>query len=181
MAADEVAEGGVAAKVTPSEDGGGEPNPSGVATPERGDDRDGFVFAEETVFRYEAVTGDADFSAAGPARRLDSQSTSGPQPEKITTSPRVAVIGEDHRHHVVRLTGLATDVDEHEKRAAQQPAPASAIQPQRRPEHRQREPSRRAANAEQRSLPIVTSRRSGDTRCHLDHRSLAGNRRRRSL
>ncbi len=81
MGSDEVADGGVAAKVTPSEDGGDQPKPSGVATPEGDGDRDGFVFAEEAVFGYEAVTGDADFSG-GTGVQVVQPIALGPQPER---------------------------------------------------------------------------------------------------
>src|SRR5512144_2055022 len=104
MAADEVAEGGVAAKVTPSEDGGGEPNPSGVATPERGEDRDGFVFTEETVFRYEAFICDADLGCGTGTQVGEPIDVGSPTREDYDLA-RGAVVGEDHRHHVVSLTG----------------------------------------------------------------------------
>jgi hypothetical protein len=116
MTSDEVAACGIRAEVTPSEDGGGEPNSSGVAAPECNEDCDSFVFAEETVFGYEAVPGDADFfgrAGAQVGQPIDVRSPT----RKDHDLAAVAVIGEDHRHHVVRLTGLATDVDEHEKRA----------------------------------------------------------------
>jgi hypothetical protein len=117
MASDEVAECGIGVKVTPSEDGGGEPNSSGMAAPERDEDRDGFVFAEEPVFGYEAVTPDADFPGRTGAQ-VGQPIDVGPPTREDHDLAAVAVIGQDHRHHVVWSTGLATDVDEHEKRAA---------------------------------------------------------------
>ena len=104
-------------------------------------------------------------SRAGPARKLRSQSASGPHPETDHDLARVAVVSEDHRHHVVRLTGLATDVYQHEERAAQHPAFVAVIQPQRGPENRQRQPSRHAAKPEPGPVPIPSGRRR-NTRSH---------------
>src|SRR4051794_9537448 len=91
MFSDEVAERGIASEVTPTEDGGGESNPPRVAAPERDDDRDGFVFAEETVFRYEVVAGDADFSG-GASAQVGHPIGIGPPPREDHDLASVAVL-----------------------------------------------------------------------------------------
>ena len=179
MASHELADGGVAAKVTPSEDGGDEPKPSGVPTPEGHGDCDGFVFAENTVLGYEAVTGDADFSSPAGVQVVQPVGVGSPTRADHDLAG-VLVVREDHRHHVVRLTGLPTDVYEHEERPAEHPALAAPIKPQWHPQYRQREPTRRGAKAEQRPLPVAIGVRRDDGPFHLDHPSLVGNRRRRS-
>ena len=124
--------------------------PVGVATPERGGDRDGFVFAEETVFRYEAVTGDADFSGrtgarcAANRRRVPNPRRSRPRRcrgHRRGSSPpcRAADRSCDRRGRASGTSGPAS-------------SPGRGDTAQRHPEHRQREPSRRAAKAEQ--LPL---------------------------
>jgi hypothetical protein len=70
------------------------------------------------------------------------------------------VLGEDHRHDVVRLAGLATEVYQHEERSAQHPALVAATEPRRRPEDRERQPSRCTAKAEPRPLPVARGRPS---------------------
>ena len=100
MASDESAEDGVAAQVTPSEDGAGQPDPSGVALSEGGADCDGFIFVEETVFGYEVLTRDADFSGRTGLQVAKPVSVRSPSRADHDLA-RVRVVGEDHRNHVV--------------------------------------------------------------------------------
>jgi len=99
------------------------------------DQRDSFIFVEEAMFGHEALTGDTDFAAGTGAQVAEPIGVGSPS-RKDHDFARVAIVGEDHRHRVVRLTGLATDVYQHEKRAAQQPSAVVVIQPQRSSEYR---------------------------------------------
>jgi hypothetical protein len=132
---DEFAEDGVAAKVTPSEDGARKPNPSGVAMSEGADHRDGFSFVEETMFGHEALTCETDFSGGTGVQVAKPVGVRSPS-RKDHDLARAAVVGEHHRHRVVRLSGDATDMYQHEERAAQHPASVVVIQPQWRAEYR---------------------------------------------
>ena len=122
MAPHELADAGVAAKVTPSEDVAEQPKSSRVATPKAAGDRDGFVLAEKPVFRCEAVMGDADFPCRTGAQVSHPVSIRSPRGADHDLAV-VGVLREDHRHRVVRLPTLATDVNEHEEGSAERPAP----------------------------------------------------------
>ena len=121
MASDELAECGIGAKVTPSEDGGGKPNPSGVATPERDDDGDGFVFAEEAVFGYEAVTGDADFSGRAGVEVVTANRRRVPNPRR--SRPRRC---RDHRRGSSPPCRAADRSCDRRARASETSGPASS-------------------------------------------------------
>src|SRR6478735_786940 len=108
MASDEFADDCVAAKVTPSENGAREPNSPGVAMSEGDNHRDGFIFVEETMFGHEALTCETDLSGRTGVQVANPVGVRSPSRQDHDLAC-ASVVGEDHRHRVVRLSGHATD------------------------------------------------------------------------
>jgi hypothetical protein len=133
MSPHELADGGVAGKVTPSEDGTEQLKSPRVAALEAEGDRDGLVLAQKSVFGCEAVVGDSDFSS-GCGVKVSHPIGIG-SPRRADHDLAVVGFSEDHRHRVVRLPTRATHVHEHEEGSAEHPAPTARVQPRRHPEH----------------------------------------------
>ena len=100
----------------------------GMVTAEGDADRDGFVLAEEPVLGDEAVTGDAELSGRTGVEVAQPIGVGSPGRADHDLAG-VGVVGENHGHGVMRLTGLSTDVYQHEEGPAEHPARSAAIEP----------------------------------------------------